>query len=141
MAEENEAASRTEEPTPRKLEQAREQGDVAKTMELPQFASLAASAAVLSVLGGWICRNLAGQLTPFLAHPEAIAIEGGGGQLVAQHALRAALPAMLIVLLAAGAAGAAGHLVQTGLMFTPDKLKPDFSKLSPMQGLKRIFGL
>src|SRR5262249_5950572 len=42
---------------------------------------------------------------------------------------------------AAGVAGAAGNLLQTGLMFTPDKLKPDFGKLSPLQGLKRIFGL
>jgi flagellar biosynthetic protein FlhB len=141
MAEENEAASRTEEPTPRKLEQARAQGDVPKTMELPQLASLAASAAVLASLGGWICRNLAVQLLPFLAHPDTIQLQGGGGVVVARHAMLAALPAVAIVLLAAGAAGAAGHLMQTGLVFTPDKLKPDFSKLSPMKGLKRIFGV
>jgi flagellar biosynthetic protein FlhB len=141
MAEENEAASRTEEPTPHRLEQARQRGDVAKTMELPQLASLAASAAVLAIAGGWLCRNLAMQLLPFLAHPDAIAIAGGGGMNVARHAVQAALPAALVVLLAAGAAGAAGHLLQTGLMFTPDKLKPDFGKLSPMQGLKRIFGI
>jgi flagellar biosynthetic protein FlhB len=141
MADENDAASRTEEPTPRKLEQARAKGDVAKTMELPQLASLAASAAVVAALGGWMCRNLAVQLLPFLSHPDAIPLQGGGGVLVARHALAAALPIVVIVLLAAGAAGAAGHLLQTGLMFTPDKLKPDFSKLSPMKGLQRIFGL
>ena len=141
MAEENEAASRTEEPTPRKLEQAREKGDVAKTMELPQFASLAATAAVVTALGGWMCRDMAQQLLPFVAHPESIPLEGAGGVEVARHALKAALPALLIVMLAAGAAGAAGHLLQTGLMFTPDKLKPDFGKLSPLKGLKRIFGL
>jgi flagellar biosynthesis protein FlhB len=142
MAEDNnEAASRTEEPTPRKLEQAREKGDVAKTPELPQLASLAASAAVLAIAGGWICRNLAMQLVPFLSRPQSIAIEGQAGMEVARYALKAALPAVLLVLLSAGVAGAAGHLVQTGLMFTPDKLKPDFSKLSPLQGLKRVFGL
>lgn len=141
MADEHDSASRTEEATPRRLEQARQQGDVAKTPELPQVASLAASVGVLAMAGGWFCRNLAEQLTPFLAHPDAIAIEGHGGIQVARHALGAALPVMLIVLLAAGAAGAAGHLLQTGLMFTPDKLKPDFGKLSPMQGLKRLFGI
>jgi flagellar biosynthetic protein FlhB len=142
MAEDkNEAASRTEEPTPRKLEQAREKGDVAKTPELPQLASLAASAAVLAVAGGWICRNLAMELLPFLSHPDSIAIEGRAGMEVARYALKAALPAVLLVLLSAGVAGAAGHLVQTGLIFAPDKMKPDFSKLSPLQGLKRIFGL
>lgn len=141
MAEENEAASRTEEPTPHKLQQARDKGDVAKTMELPQLASLAAAAGVLAMSGGWICRNLANQLLPFLAHPDSIPLQGLGGMTVARHALTAALPAVLLVLLAAGFAGAAGHLAQTGLMFSPDKMKPDFSKLSPMQGLKRIFGL
>jgi flagellar biosynthetic protein FlhB len=140
MAEENESASRTEEATPRRLEQARQQGDVAKTMELPQLASLAASVAVIAALGGWMCRNLAYQLLPFLAHPDAIVLEGGGGTVVARHAVSAALPVVVIVLLSAGAAGAAGHLVQTGLMFTPDKLKPDFGKLSPLKGLSRIFG-
>jgi flagellar biosynthetic protein FlhB len=141
MAEENEGASRTEEATPRRLEQAREKGDVAKTPELPQLASLAAVASILAISGGWMCRNLALQLLPFLAHPESIAIAGGGGMAVARHVLNAALPVVATVMLSAGAAGAAGHLLQTGLMFTPDKLKFDFSKLSPMQGLKRVFGL
>jgi flagellar biosynthetic protein FlhB len=141
MADENEAASRTEEPTPRRLEQAREKGDVAKTQELPQVASLAAAAGVLAIAGGWICRNLTAELLPFIAHPDAITLEGGGGAVVARHALTAALPAVLMVMLAAGFAGAAGHLLQTGLMFSPDKLKPDLNKLSPLQGLKRIFGI
>ena len=74
-------------------------------------------------------RNLAMELMPFLSHPQSIAIEGRGGMEVARYALKAALPAILLVLVSAGVAGAAGHLVQTGLMFTPDKMKPDFSKL------------
>jgi flagellar biosynthetic protein FlhB len=141
MAEESDGASKTEEPTPRRLEQAREKGDVVKTMELPQLASLAATAGVLAIGGSWICRNLTAQLLPFIAHPDAIWLEGHGGVVVARHALAAALPAILIILLAAGGAGAAGHLLQTGLMFTPDKLKPDLEKLSPLKGLKRVFGL
>jgi flagellar biosynthetic protein FlhB len=141
MADENEGASRSEAPTPRRLEQARLQGDVAKTPELPQMASLAASVAVLAIGGGWMCRTLANQLLPFLAHPETIDLEGHGGMAVARLVLTAALPVILLVLVAAGVAGAAGHLLQTGLMFTPDKLKPDFKKISPIQGLKRIFGI
>ena len=142
MAGDNEeAASRTEEPTPHKLQQAREKGDIPKTPELPQLASLAAAVSVLAIAGGWICRNIANQLLPFLAHPDSIALEGHGGMVVARHVLAAALPAILMVLVTTGLAGAAGHLVQSGLMFTPDKMKPDFKKVSPMQGLKRIFGM
>lgn len=141
MAGENEAASRTEEPTPHKLEQARAKGDVAKTSELPQLASLAAAGGVIALLGEWFCRKLVAALLPFVAHPDAIRTEGQGGVDVAWQAASAALPAILLVMLAAGAAGAAGHLLQTGLMFTPDKLKPDWKKVSPLAGLKRMFGL
>jgi flagellar biosynthetic protein FlhB len=141
MADENDAASKTEEPTPQRLQQAREKGEVVKTQELPQLASLAATCSVLAVMGGWICRNLANQLLPFLAHPDAIAMTGHSSMAVARYVAGVALPVILLVLLAAGAAGAAGNLLQTGLMFTPDKLKPDFGKLNPLQGLKRLFGL
>lgn len=141
MSDDHDAASRTEEATPRRLEQAREKGDVPKTPELPLLASLAAAVTVVAIAGGWICRNLANALLPFLAHPDSIVLEGGGGVVVARHVLISALPIMLMVLLSAGAAGVAGNLVQTGLMFTPDKLKPDLKKLSPLEGLKRVFGI
>ncbi|MFC3070747.1 flagellar biosynthesis protein FlhB [Phenylobacterium soli] len=139
MAEE--AAARTEEPTPRKLERAREQGDVAKTPDLAQLASLAAVAGVIVGMGGMLSRNLANELTPFLAHPDAMALEHGGAVDVARHAILAAAPALAAVLFAAALAGTAGNLVQTGFILTPSKLRPDFSKVSPMAGFKRIFSL
>jgi flagellar biosynthetic protein FlhB len=37
--------------------------------------------------------------------------------------------------------GVAGNVLQTGLMFVPKKLAPDFTKLNPMEGFKRMFGL
>lgn len=134
-------AARTEEPTPRKLEQARARGDVAKTQDLGALASLAAAAAVMAIAGGLMARNLAEALIPFLAQPEAMSLEGGGAVEVARHAMLAAAPILAAVMLAAALAGVAGNLVQTGFLFTPDKLKPDFSKVSPMQGFKRIFSI
>jgi flagellar biosynthetic protein FlhB len=141
MSETNDAASKTEEPTPRKLEDARKKGDVAKTPDLSALASLAAAAAVVAVAGGWMSRNLAQALVPFLASPDAMSFEGGGGVDIARHAMMAGAPILLAVVLAAAAAGVAGNLVQTGLMFTPDKLAFDFKKVSPAAGFKRIFGI
>jgi len=141
MSETNDAASKTEEPTPRKLEQAKQRGEVVKTADLPSLASLAAAATVVALAGGWMSRNLVGALTPFLAHPDQMSFEGGGGVDIARHAILAAAPMLLAVILAAAFAGAAGHLVQTGLMFSPEKLAPDLKKLSPAAGFKRIFGL
>lgn len=141
MSDTNDAASRTEEPTPRKLERAREQGDVAKTHDLASLASLAAAAAVASLAGGWLSRELMGELTPFLARPDAISLQGNGPAEVARHAMLAAAPVLAAVMFAAAAAGAAGNLVQTGFLFTPAKLRPELSKISPLAGFRRIFGL
>ena len=137
----DESAARTEEPTPRKLEQARARGDVAKTQDLAALCSLGAAAAVLAISGGPLSRTLADALTPFLAHPDSMVLEGGGAVDVAREAIFAAAPVLTAVMLAAAAGGAAGNLVQTGILFTPDKLKMDFSKVSPMAGFKRLFSI
>ncbi|MFN3856228.1 MAG: flagellar biosynthesis protein FlhB [Caulobacter sp.] len=140
MAEDNEAASKTEEPTPRKLEEARKKGDVAKTQDLPQMASLAGTFAVLAIGGGWLAQDMAGRLLPFISHPQAIDLSGNGGVSVAREAMMACLPALAAVMVAATVAGVAGNVFQHGLLFTAEKIKPDLKKVSPLEGFKRIFG-
>ena len=140
MSEAPERESKTEEATPRKLEQARQKGDGAKTMDLASFATLAAATGVILTLGGWLSRNMAAQLTPFFSHPDAMRLEGGGGVEILKYAMMAGAPALLIVLLSAAGAGALANIAQSGLRLTPDKLKPDFSKLSIPKGLARIYG-
>lgn len=141
MADDNDSASKTEEPTPRKLEQARSKGDVAKTPDLPAFLSFAAAASVIAISGGWMSKKLAAAMLPFIANAGEISVTSAGATDLARVAVMASLPILIVVLSAAALAGAAGHLIQTGLMFTPDKLKMDFKKVSPLGGLKRIFGL
>ncbi|WP_411286645.1 flagellar biosynthesis protein FlhB [Phenylobacterium sp.] len=141
MSEQNDAASKTEEPTQRKLDQAREKGDVVKTQDLGALASLAGAATVVALAGGWLSQNLARDLLPFLANAGSMSLEGHGAVSVARHAILAGAPFLVIVVAAAALAGAGGHLMQTGLMFTPEKLKFDLKKVSPVAGFKRIFGL
>jgi flagellar biosynthesis protein FlhB len=133
--------SKTEEPTPGKLSKAREKGDVAKSQDLPALASLAAVVSVVAAGGTWFSTNMAMGLLPFIAHPQDMDLEGHGAISVARHAAAVAAPLMVTVLICAGLAGVGGNLMQTGFLFTPDKLKPDFKKVSPLGGLKRMFGL
>ncbi|WP_332768502.1 flagellar biosynthesis protein FlhB [Phenylobacterium sp.] len=140
MAEENDAASKTEEPTPGKLQKAREKGDVVKTPDLALLASFAGAASVLAIAGGWMSNNLANALLPFIAHPQNMSLENGGGVEIARHAMLAAAPILLSVLVVAALLGTGGNLIQTGFMYSPDKLKPDWKKVSPMGGLKRMLG-
>ncbi len=140
MAEErNESGSRTEEPTARRLAEARRQGDVPKSMEAPAFLALAATAMVLVGMGGAISRDIASKLQVFVERPDAFDMSSAGLVKVLGMALQAAAPAG-VVMLAAMVAAVAGNLVQTGLIWAPSKLTPDPGKISPMAGFARLFG-
>ena len=143
MAEENDPASKTEEATPRKLEEARKKGDVAKSQDIPQWMSLAAACSVILATGGLFAGQMTSDLVPFIAQPHEMmgALEGGGGAEILKKALWAAAPFLAAVMFAAGLAGAAGNVLQQGFLWTGDKLKPDLAKISPMKGFKRIFGV
>jgi flagellar biosynthetic protein FlhB len=141
MSDTNDAASKTEEPTSRKIQQARERGEVVKTPDLAALASLTGVATVVALGGGWMCRNLAAALTPFLANAGSISFEGHDGVQIMRSTLMATAPFLGAVLLAACAAGVGGNLIQTGFMFSPERISFDFKKVSPAAGFKRIFGI
>lgn len=141
MAEDNEAASKSEEPTPRKLEEARKKGDVARSQDVTQLASLLGAFGVLAIGGGWLVQDLAIRLLPFISHPSSIDVSGGGIMLIAQQAGWSAAPILITVMAGAALAGFAGNVFQTGLLWTGEKMKPELKKISPGQGFKRIFGV
>ncbi|MFI4936127.1 MAG: flagellar biosynthesis protein FlhB [Caulobacterales bacterium] len=141
MPEQAESGSRTEEATPRRLEEARKEGDVAKSHELVQFVSLAGAFSVVAIGGGWLARNLAEHLIPFIAHPDSIQLRGAAGVAVIRQVMMAAAPALMAVLGGTMLAGVGGNVVQHGFLFTTSKLQPNFSKVSPAEGFKRLFGI
>src|SRR5579871_4013075 len=117
--------SRTEEATPRRLEEARKEGDVAKSMELAQVCALAGAFGVVAVGGGYLARNLAERLVPFLAHADSIELHGAAGGQLAWRIMGAGAPALFAVLCGTMLAGVGGNVVQHGFLFTTAKLRPD----------------
>lgn len=142
MAEGADPESKTEEATPRKLEDARKKGDIAKSMDVGSAASLMGAAAVVLGGGGFFATSMAEQLLPFIAAPHTMlgGLEAGAGVEIGAQAIWTAAPFLGAVALATIIGGAGGNLAQSGLMFTPDKLKPQWERVSPMAGFKRIFG-
>ncbi|OHB28697.1 MAG: flagellar biosynthesis protein FlhB [Phenylobacterium sp. RIFCSPHIGHO2_01_FULL_69_31] len=140
MSDAPEKDSKTEEATPQKLEKAKAKGDGIKTPDLGPFAVLAAVSGVLVMAGGWLAKDMANRLLPFFAHPADMSVEGHGGVEILRYAMLAGAPALLAVMLTAAVAGSGASLMQTGLRFTPDKLKPELSKISPKKGFERMFG-
>ncbi len=132
---ETEADDRTEAATPRRLQRAREEGQVPVSRELTSFAMLAAAALVLALAAPAAAHTLAVQLAAMLAQAHAT------DPLAAlRAALRATLVAAAPFALAALLAGSAPVLLQTGFLFNPAALHFDLTRISPLAGLKRLFG-
>lgn len=133
------AEDKTEDPTDRKLTQAREQGNIPTSQEVKIWAGLVGALAVVAMFAPYMADDVKRLLVPFIEHPHAFPMEQSDvGQILAEITIGIIkvliLPMMLLMVLAIVSA-----MAQTGLMFLPDKLTMDFSKLSPMKGITRIF--
>lgn len=142
MAEGADPESKTEEATPRKLAEARKKGDVAKSADVASALSLMGAAAVILTAGGVFATRIAEQLVPFIASPHAMigGLETGAGVEIGMQALWAVAPFLGAVMLATIIGGAGGNLAQSGLIFTGEKIKPQWDRINPLAGFKRIFG-
>jgi flagellar biosynthetic protein FlhB len=140
MAEDQEQEDRTEDPTLRRLEQAIERGDVARSMEVNTWFVLAGATLALLAAGGQAFSDMTLALQGFLAHAHAVPMDGAGPMAVTAKALLAVLGAVAVPFALIVVFGLAGGLVQHRLLFTTEPLTPQLSRISPVSGFKRIFG-
>ena len=130
---------RTEAPTPRRLQRAREEGNVPISREVASLAALGAGLLVLSMTLDTSGRQLAGVLRNLIAASWQIDVERSGPGL-AQSIAGPVRSFLLPIMAASAAATIAATLLQTGFVLHAKALMPDLARLSPARGLKRVFG-
>lgn len=140
MAEGEDDSQKTEEPTQRRLDDAREKGDVAKSQEIPGWFILASGLALLSFIFPMMARALAGSMEIFFEQPHRFAIEPGSMMTLMQTLSWQVVAAVGLPIAMFAVAGFAGHYVQQGMLFTTEKIQPKFDKINPIEGFKRNFG-
>ncbi|MDO9709341.1 EscU/YscU/HrcU family type III secretion system export apparatus switch protein [Paracraurococcus lichenis] len=128
-----EAEDRTEAPTQRRLERARQEGQVPLSREAVAFATLLAA-----TLAGFLALPPLGMEWLRALRGLAEAPEGGDEAVFAL--LRAAALAVLPVLGAVALAGILASLGQTGPLLRAEAVLPDPSRLSPRAALRRMLG-
>ena len=136
----DEFGDKTEAATPRKREEAREQGRVAKSTDLS--AAIVLLSAVL--LLGWFGPGIAGAFKEVMQEAMSLKVvgdmqAGNAATLAGRSMLLAGLAAAPLVL-GLMAAAMFGNVIQVGLYATPARLQPKLSALSPLKGVKRILG-
>jgi flagellar biosynthetic protein FlhB len=139
MADEDDT-EKSEDPTQKRLDDALERGDVAKSQEVNTWFVIAGATLVLSSFSGSIGGGIQMPLRNLIANSWQIRTDGPGLLALAQkleYILVAALgvPFLLLIL-----AAVAGNIVQHRFVWSAESLKPKFSKISPLSGAKRIFG-
>jgi flagellar biosynthetic protein FlhB len=124
---------KTEAATPRRLEKARSEGQVAVSRDLSMLASLGA--------GGWVASAQFDErgLAHWLAASLQVSGYAAGGTW--RPAALAVLAAVAPVAAATLGGYAAATLLQTNFLLHGSALQPDLSRLSPLNGLKRLFGV
>ncbi len=137
MAEDSDL-ERTEPASQRRLEQAREQGQVPQSRELSAFLVLIAGSVGVWVMGSWVADRAAALMRTGLTLERAAAFDP---QAMAQSlwslgadALLTLAPLLLLLVVAA----LAGPLAMGGFIFSPKAFQPDFNRLDPLKGFGRM---
>jgi len=139
MAEQSEDNEKTEDPTQKRLDDALERGDVAKSQEVSTWFVLAGATLMLMTFGPSIASDLKKTLGGLIANVHRLPADGPalvslttniGREVIAA----VAIPILLVALFAIG-----GNVIQHRLVWSTQSLAPKLSKISPMAGFKRLF--
>ena len=141
MAENESGAERNLDPTEKRIREARERGQVARSRELTTAAVTITGATAVLMTGGAAVGRLQSVFRESL-NVDRLALEDPSFITVALgHSIMAALLAVTPVFAATAVAAFVAPLALGGWIFSPAALIPDPSKLDPLAGLKRVFGM
>jgi flagellar biosynthesis protein FlhB len=140
MAEDSDL-ERTEPASQRRLEQARERGEVARSPELSTLAVLLAGGGGLMVFGTALVRSLEGVMRDALTLDHPAAFEPAQMMQRLFESAAGALVGMSPLLLLVAVVALLAPMLVSGWLFTFEGLRPDFSRLDPLRGLGRILSL
>jgi flagellar biosynthesis protein FlhB len=139
VADERDETERSEDPTQKKLDEALERGDVAKSQEVNTWFVLAAATLILLSFSGSMSAGITKILGGLIGQAHNIPVDGRGllhtmQSLGLQTIAVIAVPFVLLVL-----AAIAGNMIQHRLVWSAEQLKPKLHKISPGAGFKRLF--
>jgi flagellar biosynthetic protein FlhB len=137
----SQSGEKTEQPTDKRLRDARQRGQVAKSQDLSSALLLIAALAVLSIASGYMATWLGASMKESISH--AASFKGALDKTTALAALVSGIKVMAMVLLPLFASLflislLVGYL-QVGSIFAAEAIKPNLNKLNPLESLKQKF--
>ena len=141
MAESEQGGERTEEPSQRRLAKARERGQVPRSRELTNFATMIGGSAALVAVGGALAGCLLNIMRNSLGFDPRALSDPGSMMTAFGDAVSSAMVAVLPIFGVMIGAVILEAVVLGGWNFSPAAMTPNFARMSPLAGLQRLFGL
>jgi flagellar biosynthetic protein FlhB len=139
VAEERDDTERSEDPTPKRLDDAIKRGDVVRSAEVNTWFMIAGGVLVLMVFATPMAQTLQMTFRGILANSYQIPADGPAIANLAKKIAIDVLAALGIPLLLLSLAALLGTAIQHRIVFSVEPLMPRLSKISPAAGLKRLF--
>ncbi len=140
MAENQEGQEKTEQATSKKISDAREKGQVAKSQELPSAMLLFAAALMIVLIGKWVGTSLGKQFL-FFFNVDFKTLDEEMVLLLFYKAFSVASTILIPVMIVVAIVGIMSHIVQFGTLWATKAINPDFTKLNVIKGIRNMFKL
>lgn len=132
---------KTEDPTPKKKREARKQGNIAKSREVNTAMTFLAILLIVYIMPDFINLEIKNFLINTFRSDFNTNIDGTLIKILIIKFIFSFMKIILPICLTIMIFGILGNLIQTGLIFSKEALKPKFSKLNPITGFKNMFSL
>jgi flagellar biosynthetic protein FlhB len=135
------AAEKTEQPTPRRLQKAKEKGQVAYSEELPAVSSIIVLIIVLLLSAPSLLKWFMVQMAQGLSGNTDIFADGRTFTSFFNTQIISSISAIFPIFAALVAGAFLSCAIVSGLNFSPQVLTPKFSEISPVKGWERLFNI
>lgn len=143
MAEEDQTddSQKTEEPTPKKIEEARKKGNVALSREVNNWVMLFAGTLLVAAMAPSMFQDLGQLMQSYIERSYVFPSAPGGLKIILGEGMIELIKILALPLLFLMIAAFAGPFLQIGPLFAPEAVKFDLAKISPIKGFFRLFSM
>lgn len=139
--EQQDDSQKTEDPTPKKLEEARKQGNIPLSREINNWLMLFAGTIVVGMFLPPMFRQLTGKLKFYIEKSYQVSGEPGDLRIALEGGFVEIMAVLAGPLVFFMLAAFFGPFAQVGPLYAPKSIKPDWGKISILKGAKRLFSM
>ena len=141
MAEESDLSQKTEEPTLRRLDEARKKGQTASSREINHWFMIGAGSLWIGVFGPQVARDLGVVLLKFVESPHAMPTDSEHLRIILLHLMRDVAGVLALPVAIMTAAALAAGVLQGGFVIALDRIMPNLERISLISGAQRLFSM